>query len=244
MRALVWLRRADYTRRWRRRHPGPAPAPLYVLHIGKTGGTFLKRILKDPAAFEAEPVLFVPFGHNIRHDHLPRGARFLFCTRDPVSRFASGFSSRLRKGQPATFRDWSRGEAAAFARFPAANDLAEALGAPDAGTRAAALRAMAAIKHVGQPHAAWFPDRDRLAGDIAAGRAIRLRQEHLTADLGAVLDRLGCRLRPGLVAALGRPHANPSPVPLSEAGRANIAAYYAADSAFLQWLDAQGLAGG
>ena len=248
MRALVWLRRLDYTRRYRRRHRDAPrwPEPFYMLHIGKTGGTFTKRILKNPESFEAEPVLFVPFGHNIRHDHLPEGARFMFCTRDPVSRFVSGFSSRQRKGQPTTYREWSRGEAAAFARFERPDALARALGSDDAETRAAAQAAMAAIKHVGQPHAAWFPDRTRLARDIAAGRAVRLRQEHLADDLGALLDRLGCRLTPGLVARLGRPHANPNPAAaaLSAAGQANIAAHYAEDTAFLRWLDETGLPGG
>lgn len=248
MRLIVWLRRLDYSRRYRRRHPQAPrwPEPFYMLHIGKTGGTFTKRILKNPAAFAAEPVLFVPFGHNIRHDHLPAGARFMFCTRDPVSRFVSGFSSRQRKGQPTTYREWSRGEAEAFARFDSPNALAEALGAPDAATRDAARAAMAAIKHVGQPHAVWFPDRARLAADIAAGRAVRLRQEHLAADLTGLLARLGCRLTDGLLEGLGRPHANPNPAAaaLSPAGRANIAAHYAEDLAFLRWLDAQGLAGG
>ncbi|MBK5928385.1 hypothetical protein, partial [Rhodobaculum claviforme] len=194
MRAIVWLRQLDYARRYRRRHPGAVPAPVFMLHIGKTGGTFVKRVLKDPDLFVQQPVLFVPFGHNIRHCHLPEGARFLFCTRDPVRRFASGFASRQRMGRPPSHRPWSRAEAAAFARFATANDLAEALDSADTAEQAAARAAMGAIKHVAQPHSHWFSDRARLARDIAAGRALRVRQEALVPDLEAVLARLGCRL--------------------------------------------------
>ena len=248
MRILVPIRRLDYRRRYLRRHPGaPRDLPVvYVLHIGKTGGTFLKTIIKDPTSFAAEPVLFVPFGHNIRHEHLPEGARFLFATRDPVRRFTSGFYSRKRKGRPATFREWTKGEAAAFGRFDSANALAEALSAPEAGTRAAAADAMAAIKHVGQPHTHWFADRARLARDIAAGRAMRIRQEHLNGDLGAILGRLDCALRPGLIDGLGTLHANTydAGAELSETALANLRRHYADDYAFLDWLDAQGLRGG
>ena len=248
MRLLVPLRRWDYARRWRARHgTSPRGMPVvYLLHIGKTGGTFLKALLRTPGALAEEPVLFVPFGHNIRHDHLPGGARFLFATRDPLTRFVSGFHSRRRKGRPATFRDWSRAEAAAFARFPTPTALAEALSAADPATRAAARSAMAGIKHVAQPQAKWFPDRARLAADIAAGRALRLRQEHLAADLAAVFDRLGCRLAPGRLEALGRPHANRygEGSALSPLAATNLRAHYADDVAFLGWLDGHGLTGG
>lgn len=247
MRLIVALRRFDYARRYRRRHP-QAPrglTPLYVLHIGKTGGTLMKKILKNPACFADEGTLFVPFGHNIRHDHLPRGARFAFATRDPAKRFLSGFYSRKRKGQPATYREWTKAEAAAFARFETARALAEALDAPDPVEQAAAKTAMAAIKHVGQPHTHWFPDRARLEGDIAAGRAHRIRQEALEADFTALTARMGCRLHPGVFADLGTPHANryDADAGLSPRALANLRAHYAEDYAFLDWLDAAGLPG-
>lgn len=237
MRALVGLRRWHHARR-RRRRTGHVPSEtVYMLHIGKTGGSFIKRILKDPEAFECAPVLFVPFGHNFRHVHLPAGARFMFCTRDPVARFSSAFASRQRMGRPPSHRPWSRREAAAFARFATANDLAEALDSADRGARGAAQAAMASIKHVAQPHTHWFSDRARLAGDLTAGRALRLRQEDLVADLRRVLEALGCRVRDGVLA--GRDHADPEPARarLSPRGQANIAAHYAEDAAFLGWLD-------
>lgn len=248
MRLLVPLRRWDYARRWRARHGTSARGlpVVYLLHIGKTGGTFLKTLLRTPGALTAEPVLFVPFGHNIRHDHLPRGAGFIFATRDPLTRFVSGFRSRLRKGRPATFRDWTRAEAAAFARFATPNALAEALSDDDPAARAAARAAMAGIKHVAQPQVSWFPDRGRLAEDIAAGRVLRLRQEHLATDTAAVLARLGCQLAPGQIEALGRPHANPrsDDSALSPRAETNLRAHYAGDIAFLDWLDTEGLPGG
>ena len=194
MRAIVWLRRLDYRRRYLRRHPGTdmARVPVvYCLHLGKTGGSFLKTVLRDPGSFLAEEVLFVPFGHNITQRHLPRGAVMVFATRDPITRFTSGFYSRKRKGQPTSFRDWTKAEARAFGRFAEANDLAEALDAEDPALRAEAAAAMQAIRHLREFQRDWFPDPARLAADLTAGRAHRLRQEHLNADLMRVFARLG-----------------------------------------------------
>ena len=246
MRWIVALRRFDYARKYRIRHPGEdVPAEvLYYLHIGKTGGTFFKKTVKDAGTFTHEPMLLIPLGHNIKHQHLPRGSRFILGTRAPDSRFVSGFLSRRRRGTTGRNRQ-SRAERAAFARFDGPNALAEALDAPDAPTRRAARAAMRAIRHVNEPHTLWFPDRARLAGDIAAGRVYRVRQEHLVADMRAVFAATGFDLAPDKLDSRPRAHAAPAGADkhLSARARANLREHYAGDYAFLDWLDARGLTG-
>ena len=68
--------------------------------------------------------------------------------RDPLSLFVSAFHSRLRKGQPKFYFEWSPAEAAAFERFSTPQSLAEGLGSADRETRQAALAAMKAIQHI------------------------------------------------------------------------------------------------
>jgi hypothetical protein len=248
MRWIVALRRLAYARRWRQRHPGqPVPGEvLYYLHIGKTGGSFIKRVVKDPTSFVVEPQLLVPFGHNIRHEHLPAGSRFILGTRDPLTRFVSGFHSRRRRMGERGRQRLKRAERAAFARFATPNDLAEALSAADPAARAAAEAAMRAVRHVNEPHEWWFADRARLEADIRAGRVDRVRQEHLNAELRAVLEAHGFVLAPGKLEDRPRVHINPDgdgPA-LSPLAEANLRRHYAADYAFLDWLDGLGLTGG
>lgn len=242
MRWIVTLRHWHYRRRWRGRRPGePCPAEaLYFLHIGKTGGSFVKHVLKDGGSFTAEPRLLIPFGHNITAAHLPAGAHYLFGVRAPLKRFVSGFESRRRKGEKRAGA-LSRGERAAYARFADANALAEALSAAEAGTRAEAEAAMRAIRHVNEPHALWFPDRDRLGADLRAGRAHRLRQEALNADLRAALEAEGFALTPGRLEARPRVHTTPAAAKrvLSPLAEANLRRHYAEDLAFLDWVEAQ-----
>lgn len=242
MRFLIPLRRLDYARRFRRRNPGQrAPGEaVYFLHIGKTGGSFVKSVIKDPGSFAGAGVLLVPLGHNFKHPHLPRGSRFVFATRDPATRFVSGFHSRRRRRDDRGRNRWSRAEARAFARFETPNAPAEALSAPDPATRRDARAAMRAIRHLREPHVSWFPDTERLHADIMAGRALRIRQEHLNADTRAVFEALG--LAPRAEALEGRA---PVHVNRSDQGRAlspqaldNLRAHYAADYDFLAMLDA------
>ncbi|SFM42901.1 hypothetical protein [Shimia aestuarii] len=246
MRWIVALRRISYARKYRRRHPGvPVPSEvLYYLHIGKTGGTFFKKTTKDSGSFTHEPMLLIPLGHNLLHSHLPKGSRFILGTRDPATRFVSGFLSRRRRGVSGRNRQ-SRAEQVAFARFESPNALAEALSAQDPATRKAAEKAMRDIRHVNEPHVHWFPDRDRLAEDIAAGRVYRVRQEALIPDMRAVFRATGFEVAPDKLEERPRAHVAPDNEDkfLSAEAEANLRKYYAADYTFLEWLDARGLPG-
>jgi hypothetical protein len=124
-------------------------AQLHFLHVGKTGGTAIKRALRSA------DVRSTPFGRLVLHSHrftlrdVPENDFVLFCLRDPVSRFASGFYSRRDKGRPRHFFEWSPEEAVAFAAFATPEQLAGALAGDDPERRALAEFALRKVQHLG-----------------------------------------------------------------------------------------------
>lgn len=126
---------------------------VHFLHIRKTGGTAIKEALKNVA--DAENFNLVLHPHNVRLQDIPQGEKIFFFLRDPVSRFVSGFNSRLREGKPRYHFPWNEGEKKAFSRFPSANDLAEALSAAPP-IKNWAERAMAEIRHINVSYAYWL----------------------------------------------------------------------------------------
>ena len=122
---------------------------LHFLHIGKTGGTAVKEALAEQNVPKYRLHLH---GHDVALEHVRAKERVFFFLRDPSSRFTSGFYSRQRKGRPRYDYPWTREESKAFAIFPTANDLAEALSSP---LREQALEAMLSIRHV-RSHIAWW----------------------------------------------------------------------------------------
>src|SRR6056297_3418392 len=69
--------------------------PVHFLHIRKAGGTAIKEALKDIAV--KQNVILHP--HKTRLKDIPEGEKVFFFLRNPVSRFVSGFNSRLREGE-------------------------------------------------------------------------------------------------------------------------------------------------
>lgn len=189
---------------------------IHFLHIGKTGGMSIRAAL----APVAERIKF--YDHNIKLTDISAGERVFFILRDPVARFVSGFNSRMRKGQPAFFKEWTAGEADAFAKFAKPNELAEAL--PDADARAA----MRAIGHLRAPQRSWVPDLALLgtANIVWIGFT-----ETLADDFEQIKRRLDLprdlRLPDDPVLA----HRSPEGVPteLSVVGRHNVKQWYAGD---------------
>lgn len=118
-------------------------APIHLLHVPKTGGSAVKAVL-EPVA-QARGIVF--HKHNVTLAQVPLGERVIFFVRHPVSRFISGFNSRLRRGVPHHEGRHTRNEQIAFAAFQTPNSLAEALCSENDETRAAAQFAMKAISH-------------------------------------------------------------------------------------------------
>jgi Sulfotransferase family len=133
---------------------------LHFLHIGKTGGTAIKRALwRARLAYWLEENSHrapeTPYGRIKLHKHsfglrdVPADDYVFFCVRDPIARFFSGFNSRRNKGQPTYYFEWSPAEKNAFEAFPTAHALAASLASDDKDERRLAEWAMSHIRHLG-----------------------------------------------------------------------------------------------
>lgn len=136
---------------------------VHFLHLRKTGGTTLKSVL-GPHQVTAKCALHL-HPHRFTLAHVPAGHQVMFVTRDPVSRFVSGFSGRLRKGAPAHHVEWSPDEELAFSRFTDPNSLALALD-PAHPSHAEAVHAMRNITHLQCSYWDWFIDEKRLGSRL------------------------------------------------------------------------------
>lgn len=141
---------------------------IYLLHIGKTGGTFVRSIVE-----RTQPDGLVICDHtatlrSTAADDPERRVAFTF--RDPVDRFISGFNSRLRSGRPQYSSKWSAREAAAFSVFRTANSLAEGLVSNDEFTLSAAQFAIDAISHLRRGYVFHLHKPERLNREHRLGR--------------------------------------------------------------------------
>jgi len=127
---------------------------VHFLHVGKTGGSAVKHALKPYRS--ASRYALVLHGHRSKLREVPAGDKVIFCLRDPISRFISGFYSRQRQGRPRNFVPWTASEKAAFGRFHTPNELARALSSADGAEREHATEAMRAIYHVSNRYSQWF----------------------------------------------------------------------------------------
>jgi hypothetical protein len=214
---------------------------VHFLHVGKAAGTQVKGVIHQ--LNEAGKVgKLIKHGHEVTLADLPEDQAYFFSTRDPATRFKSGFYSRLRKGQPRLLIEWTEHERLAFERFPHANDLAEALFAPGRDGREAAA-AIRSIRHTARNLVDWF----RFSGHLFDVRppVWIVRQEHFAADLEVFLARIGHEGGVDLATDERRSHTNDyAGVPaLIDAALANLRRWYAQDYAFLElcedWMAAQ-----
>jgi hypothetical protein len=222
---------------------------LHFIHIGKTGGTALKRGLRRSrlaywASDDPREVRETPYGriqlhhHGFRIHDVPPGDYAFFCLRDPVDRFLSAFFSRLNKGQPRYYFEWTDGERRAFEAFPTPQRLAAALAGDDADGRAHAERALRDIHHAGfMTRLVGSPTQLRSRLDQVVYIA---RQETLATDW----EQLKALLQLPTEAALptGRRQAHrrdPSlDATLDPAGTAALRRWYRRDYLLLRYCDA------
>ncbi|MEO9516004.1 MAG: hypothetical protein ABJH45_21225 [Paracoccaceae bacterium] len=127
---------------------GPSK-PLCFLHIGKTGGTFLKSATSKRDVKE-QNLYMGKHGDTLisTMKDFGRYRKLGFFFRNPEERFVSGFQSRLRRGLPTYNVDWTQGEAIAFSFFGTPNELAEALSSDDQRLVSAASFAFQHIFHL------------------------------------------------------------------------------------------------
>jgi hypothetical protein len=162
----------------------PLGVPVHFLHIGKTGGTAIAEALVPIA----EQFGIVLHPHATRLSDIPSDHCVFFVVRHPISRFISGFFSRLRCGAPRYNYPWNAAEAKAFGRFESPNDLAEALSSAKQDTRTQAREAMRGIQHVNSSYRDWFAGEQEIEARLNSIVLVGL-QEELHSDF-EILKRL------------------------------------------------------
>lgn len=167
---------------------------VHFLHVSKAGGSALRHAVRA-SSFNAAGPLQTPWGTVYTHNHrfrfadLGRNDKAVFPLRDPVSRFLSGFYSRLRKGAPRYFIAWTDAEAQAFEWFPTPQALADALAEPQGEGRRRAEFAMNRIRHVKRPMTHWTGKPSHLRRHIDKVLYVA-RQETLDEDWERLKDLL------------------------------------------------------
>jgi len=166
------------------------PPPIAFVHIGKTGGTCVKQVIRHNSHSPA----IILSGHQplVELENLHgKDLRFCFVFRDPMARFVSGFYSRLRMGRPLRKVKWSTEEAAAFSFFATANDLAEALNSPDERLKSAAIFAMGAIRHVHRGYVFHFGPQLDFTLNALDRLLVCVDLQNLDQRFGGFLDKIG-----------------------------------------------------
>ncbi|WP_342804829.1 sulfotransferase family 2 domain-containing protein [Alteromonas sp. M12] len=130
---------------------------LHFLHIGKTGGSAIKAVLKNHK--HSGKYDLVLHNHQTAISEVPEGEKIFFCLRDPISRFVSGFYSRKRKGQPKYNQEWNKREKIVFESFETPNQIAELLFSASSDDKARGVEAMRSIPHFTR-YKRWYGDMD------------------------------------------------------------------------------------
>ena len=208
---------------------------VHFLHIGKTGGNSIRYALTPYLHCAGRQIVLHP--HETTLPDIPLGDCVIFCLRDPVERFVSGFNSRRRMGRPKNNVPWNEAEAEAFSAFGAPNELAVALSSPDDQRRNQAIKGMNGIGHVKSHYHDWLGSRTYL--DSRKNDILWIGwTDRLTADFEGLKQTLGlpreCRLPTDGVQAHKRLETDPTA--LDPVGEQNIRRWYQADFELLDYL--------
>lgn len=168
---------------------------VHFVHVAKTGGTAVRYAIRE-ARRENGGRLESPWGPVWAHDHrfglwdLEPDDKAVLIFRDPVSRFVSGFNSRLRRGAPRYMLEWTRAERRAFEWFPTPHALADALARRRGVTRRRAEFAMRSIRHLKRPMTFWTGDPEYFRTHLHQVLYVA-RQETLDDDWETLKELLG-----------------------------------------------------
>ena len=214
---------------------------ISFLHIGKTGGTAVRTPIRDFLETGPDVVIELPMHRYGLKDVMEDSdtTKVMFFIREPVSRFASGFNSRLRKGWPRHQGTWSKKEEEAFATFKTPNELAEGLGANGWMMRHKARKAVQAIRHTRMAYEHYLGSVELL--EQARDRIFFVgAQETLDADYEMMKKLLG--MGPEYVLPRDDVGAHRTPdgfsKDISPEGRANLEKYFAKDFEIYEWCRA------
>lgn len=204
---------------------------VHFLHIGKTGGTAVNHALEPYR--ETARFIIKRHGHERTLRDIPQGEGVIFFLRDPLTRFASGFNSRLRRGEPRASNPWTEAEEAAFSRFDTPNRLATALSSDDEEVRQRARTAMKNIGHVSESYWKWFESEEYFLSRMDDIVFIGF-QENLASDFESVKLKLGLPQSVSLPTDDVLAHKNPAHLDgtLEDKAVENLRNWYAEDIKF------------
>jgi hypothetical protein len=132
---------------------------IHFLHIGKTGGTTLTKML-DTHKFRKFKIKI--HSHDFKFTDVTGDELIIFFLRNPIDRFVSGFYSRKRMGKPVYNVPWNKDEIKAFEAFETPNELAEMLCSDEDSLKKKAEDAMKGIRHVNTHFKDWLIDEEYL----------------------------------------------------------------------------------
>jgi hypothetical protein len=204
---------------------------VHFLHIGKTGGTAIYHALAPYR--ETARYVIKRHGHNKTLRDIPDGEGVIFFLRDPLTRFTSGFYSRLRRGEPRAHNPWSPAEEEAFSRFDTPNRLATALSSDDDEERRRARAAMKSIAHVKDSFWKWLGSEEYFLSRMEDIFFIGF-QENLSQDFEIVKLKLGLPQKINLPSDEILAHKSPAHFDraLDDRAIANLQYWYAEDIKF------------
>lgn len=210
--------------------------PICLLHPGKTGGTYVKSVLRHNKSRWSRPLQLLSHRETITSTlrDFGTGRKLAFTFRDPAERFISAFQSRRRQGRPTYNRMWSAAEATSFLFFDTANELAEALDATNERDKSAAYFAFNSIMHIKTGYSFHFESPATL-GDEAANIVACIDTKNLHTGLPAFLSALGISEHelPDTEAR----HANPETADdLSERAIRNLKSFWAVEFEFYNFF--------
>lgn len=219
------------------RHVWSKTEHVHFLHIGKTGGTALRNVFSNYPPTGNR--VLVAHGHTTTLADVPPGEKVVFVLRNPLTRYISGFNSRLREGQPRYFSPWSPEEGTAFKKFPRPTELAEALASTCPETKVAAEHAMRNILHVSEPYAKWFDSLDYLESRRADIKYVGF-QESLHTDFEELKKALCLPANAELPSDKVAAHRSPDGVDktLSPLAEEILRSWYAEDFKFIDYSKA------
>jgi hypothetical protein len=216
---------------------------VHFIHIGKTAGSALKegvrlrKFIWQNVTISGK-YIFQMEKHPFTMQHLKKDEYVFFIIRDPISRFISGFYSRMRMGQPRLYNPWSPEEEVAFGKFQTPNQLGEALSSDDQDLKISAEKALRGIGHVKSSFWDWFISQDYI---IKRKKSLLfyLKQETLNQDLERIGKTLGFNF-PQPADDEVNAHKNPEHFDkkLSETARENLRNWFKEEYKFLKWIEA------
>lgn len=169
-----------------------APDAIGLLHVGKTGGTYLKHVIRSNLAEGQNRIALMQHRHKLSDVGRNFGSkgRAAFIFREPEARFVSGFYSRQRQGRPQYQSIWQPAEAPVFAFFKSPDALIKGFVSDDPTEVSMAHYAMANVSHLKRDYRFHFgslEDFDQRAHRIVACLEIK----DLDANITWFLDRIG-----------------------------------------------------